>query len=104
MSSRNSRLGQPPNKALQLTALQGAATGFYGILRPGSQALITPSSRRQLSAHPLDGGNRHVEVTAYLPRKMLVDLAMSRNGRDLATGAIHVDGVAPALSPLLATL
>ena len=52
----------------------------------------------------LDAGFRNAEVLADFERKELVDLAMARNGGDLALGSVHVNRVSAALTKELAAM
>src|SRR5437870_12855847 len=51
-------------------------------------------SGRQLNADPLAGRKSNLEITAYLPREVLIDLTVARNRGRRASTSGNVDRIA----------
>jgi hypothetical protein len=80
----------PPNKRLKLPGLavplQHAVSSGGALWRRSRNRSAGP----QLKRDPLDGGNRHLEIAANFASKVLIDLTMSRNCRDLTACSVRV--------------
>ena len=78
------------------------------LVQPGAKRYVLgePSigEVHRLWTDPLYGGIWRFEIPTYLPSQMLVDLAVTRHGRNLASLSVDIDQVPAALSQKFAAV
>src|SRR5689334_22575127 len=88
--------GWQPNAQVQLRAPSRWARSFSLCDEVGGRTTMMLPTRPSAAAPRYTSGRGDLEVAADLARQEVIDLAVARDGRDLAGRAVHVDRVAAA--------